>query len=666
MPLYTLLLRNAPTLKTRLAACIAVLFGMAVIALTFYQLRETRASMREMLSAQQNTLVTRAAEEIDEKFRDRRTALVAVGEAIAPHLEHDGTTASEQLRERRGLQTMFDTVFIFSPEGKVLAMQPGRPQLHNINVANRAYFRESVDGRRLVISQPYRGPSTGLPLVMMTSPIYDSNGKVIAVLAGAINLLNANFLGNIGKTPVGRSGYFYVVTRGGDPVIVSHPDSKRILTPVTDAAQSVDRAGFEGTIESVNSRGIRGLASYKRLKETNWTLGAILPVDEAFAPIEKMQRKTVFAGGIVALCIAVAVWFLVRRALHPLDALRRNVRDRMENPQGAIALRATRQDEIGQLTHDFNRLMALQQRTESALAENQERLVTITDNLPVLIGYIDQDLRLQFTNQTYTDWFGYDHDSLKGMHVRELIGERDFAKLEIILRQALQGYPVTVEREIITLGRKRQMRGTYLPHYGAGNKVCGIYVLVMDITEQKSAEQNLEILANHDPLTGLVNRGAFNKRLGLAIARAGRSDKQSALMYLDVDHFKTVNDTYGHGIGDRLLKEFSTRLLAAVRKTDVVGRLGGDEFVILLEDLADASDAELVGQKIVDAMQTHFIFEGVRVRASTSIGITIFDAADAALMPSELLQRADRALYDAKHAGRNTFRMLATAGQYRP
>lgn len=665
MNLYSKLLRNALSLKARLAAGVALLFGGMVVALTLFQVYQTRASMSEVLSAQQTSLVTRTADEIDEKFRDRRTALIESADGIAPYLEQNLGSVQLQLRDRRALATMFDTIVIFSVEGEVLAVQPERPELRRVNISSRPYFQETIRARHPVISQPYKSLASGRPVVMMTTPVFDSNGKVVAVLAGAISLLKDNFLGDIGVSPVGKTGYFYVLTRGDTPIIVSHPDRQRILGPAVPPTQNhaaeLAQSGFEGTIEGVNSTGTRGLMSFRRLRETDWILGAVLPVDEAFAPVVQEQRNTVLAGGLVTLIVAAAVWFMVRRALRPLDALAHNVRERMRDPHGTADLAVLRNDEIGKLTAEFNRLMAMREASERALTANQERLLTITDNLPVLISYVDRGLCYRFNNKCYEEWFGVSRSVLEGAHLRDVLGEADFARAEPTFRAVLQGYPAQMERETEINGRRRVVQCTYLPHYGAEDTVAGFYVLVQDITQQKAAEERLEYMANHDPLTGLVNRGAFNRRLSEAIRRMGRSRRPGALMYLDIDHFKAINDGYGHGIGDRLLKDFSTRLAGAVRQTDLVGRLGGDEFVILLEDLAAPADAYLVGQKIVDAMRASFVFGDIQVSATTSVGITVFDAGEDALNPAELLQRADRALYDAKAAGRNTFKVLTAA-----
>jgi len=193
-----------------------------------------------------------------------------------------------------------------------------------------------------------------------------------------------------------------------------------------------------------------------------------------------------------------------------------------------------------------------------------------------------------------------------------------------------------VERDPAT-GRALRMMGTNL-----------------DITARKAGELRLEQLANYDTLTGAANRNLFGNRLAQAIARARRTKDRAALMYLDIDKFKGINDTLGHAAGDALLKEFAARLKAAVRDTDTVGRLGGDEFAVLMEDVKDAEAPGRVAQKILEAMRVPVDADGREVTVTTSIGVALFDGtAD----PEALAKRADAALYEAKAAGRNTYRV---------
>jgi diguanylate cyclase (GGDEF)-like protein/PAS domain S-box-containing protein len=185
----------------------------------------------------------------------------------------------------------------------------------------------------------------------------------------------------------------------------------------------------------------------------------------------------------------------------------------------------------------------------------------------------------------------------------------------------------------------------------------------LDITERKQAEQRIEELATRDPLTGLPNRRQFEEQLVRGTAHAQRSGQLLALMFIDLDKFKTVNDTLGHQVGDSLLREVARRLSAAIRKGDTLSRFGGDEFVILLEGLKSPGDAGTVAQKIVAEIGAPCEIEGHQLVTGCSIGISVFpnDAADI----STLMRHADAAMYAAKAGGRETYRYFSAEVQAR-
>jgi diguanylate cyclase (GGDEF)-like protein len=160
-------------------------------------------------------------------------------------------------------------------------------------------------------------------------------------------------------------------------------------------------------------------------------------------------------------------------------------------------------------------------------------------------------------------------------------------------------------------------------------------------------------LAQHDPLTGLPNRSLFEDRLEQALGRRSRTGQPVALMYLDIDHFKTINDTYGHSTGDELLKAFAGLLTGCVRSTDTVARLGGDEFTIILESVEQAEDSCAVADKILAALRTPMRVGNAIIAVSTSIGISWADKAP--VSGPEFVERADAALYRAKASGKNTY-----------
>lgn len=186
------------------------------------------------------------------------------------------------------------------------------------------------------------------------------------------------------------------------------------------------------------------------------------------------------------------------------------------------------------------------------------------------------------------------------------------------------------------------------------DKLTHYVAIFSDISERKAALQKIEHLANHDALTSLPNRLLLSDRVEQALASADRRQRRIALLFLDLDRFKTINDSLGHPAGDALLREITRRLLGSVRETDTVSRLGGDEFVVLVTDLGDDETVAMVAQKILEVAQQPFCTEGHTLAVSASIGI--------AMSPTDgtdfdtLLKKADTAMYHAKDAGRNTYR----------
>jgi diguanylate cyclase (GGDEF)-like protein/PAS domain S-box-containing protein len=292
---------------------------------------------------------------------------------------------------------------------------------------------------------------------------------------------------------------------------------------------------------------------------------------------------------------------------------------------------------------------------EQLVLRSRQRLRTITDNLPVLVAYIDRQHVYRFVNATYTEWFGRPVSEVEGRGVAEVVGAATYAQRRPWIERALGGERVEFEQVTELPGGERHLHGVYIPHREDG-QVVGLYAMVSDVSAVKATEAKLERLAGFDSLTGLPNRHQFNERLAEAMTRSRRGRVAMGLMFLDVDHFKSINDTLGHAAGDAVLKAFAQRLAQAVRTTDTVARLGGDEFVVILGELCAAEEAAQVARKLVAAVRGDFLVEGRRLAVTTSIGIALFDGIEEA-SASELMARADAALYRTKSEGRNGYRM---------
>ncbi len=188
-------------------------------------------------------------------------------------------------------------------------------------------------------------------------------------------------------------------------------------------------------------------------------------------------------------------------------------------------------------------------------------------------------------------------------------------------------------------------------------RVKGAVLVFKDITERKKLEDKLVRMAKYDGLTGLANRTLFREFLGASMARSDRRKRSTAVMFLDLDHFKDINDTLGHDAGDELLISVARRLLSCIRKGDMVARLGGDEFAIILDDVGDPEDARIVAEKILEEMQPPHKFGDDERTVGTSLGIATYP--DAGKSPDELIKAADQAMYVVKKEGRNGYRFYS-------
>ncbi len=311
------------------------------------------------------------------------------------------------------------------------------------------------------------------------------------------------------------------------------------------------------------------------------------------------------------------------------------------------------------MTFDITALKEAEAR--SARVERQLR--AITDNLPVAITYLDDEERYRFINRTGLEWLGRDADSVLAQRIGDVIGPAAYSARCEYLRRALAGERVTFDARSIGDSVERLLHYVYLPDIQSDGRVAGVYGLGSDVSALKKVERQLSLLVRSDALTGLPNRYQFNEAMPLALARARRAGSAMAVMYLDIDRFKSINDSLGHAAGDEVLKAFAVRLQQSVRTTDTVARLGGDEFVIILEGLHGAEEPQLVARKIIACVTRPLEIEGRALTITTSIGIAYCArVGDAGVEFAEtLLARADEALYAAKNSGRNAFRTLSVA-----
>jgi diguanylate cyclase (GGDEF)-like protein/PAS domain S-box-containing protein len=294
---------------------------------------------------------------------------------------------------------------------------------------------------------------------------------------------------------------------------------------------------------------------------------------------------------------------------------------------------------------------------ESALDRSRQRLQSLIDGIPAMVAHVDTQQRYTFANSTIGRLLQRDPQDIVGKTMREVRGDAAYESIAAHVQAALRGQSQTFESSAeLGDGRRIAYQASYVPEFGADGRVTGFYSLTTDITALKHAERELARLAREDPLTGLANRRQFDERLEQAVVRARRLELPIALMLLDVDYFKQVNDRHGHPAGDAVLKAVAERIRASTYDVDLVARLGGDEFAVLFEYAGGMQQVATVARKILEAMRAPIALDdATSLQVGTSIGIGFQREASYGL---SLMALADKALYAAKQAGRNTYRQL--------
>jgi diguanylate cyclase (GGDEF)-like protein/PAS domain S-box-containing protein len=383
----------------------------------------------------------------------------------------------------------------------------------------------------------------------------------------------------------------------------------------------------------------------------------MLPVLLTLAAAILVQADSVlgWAFGIMTLIFLAGVHLSARYLHETLD-----VSIRLGLEQGRLA------GQLEQARDAAEAALAERKRAEVTLQASEERSRIILQHSPTGILHYSNDLVVTYCNDRIAQIFQVPREEIVGLDMKRLGDPRVLPALQA----AIEGRPGAYEGEYVLTSGSPGVWVTLscIPFHGDQGQDEGGIAFVEDVTERRRSEDEIRKLAYFDPLTHLPNRRLMTDRLRHAMAASHRSQDFGALMILDLDHFKSINDTQGHDVGDRLLIEAARRLSTCLREDDTVSRLGGDEYVVLLEGLDQtergaATKAEEIAEKIRAAINVPYVLGGSEAEYfnTTSIGLTLFSGQEEST--EVLLKQADVALYQAKGAGRNTIRFFNPAMQ---
>lgn len=917
------------SLKAKMSASVFLLVTGILLVGGFCLLRYFELSLKQSIAEQQFTLVSRLAEDIDSHLVEVQKIIIHAADSLPAELLADPDRMQAVLDERFGtFSHIFDNgVFLFSPAGALIVESPYLPDRRGKDYSFRDYFRKTIESGQPHISTPYfSSQAHGHPALNLTAPIRSRSGEIVGVLVGSLDLTGDNMLGKVIRTRIGETGYLYLYST--DRTMIMHPDSTRILKQDVPVGANVlfdlAIAGWEGSDETVNSRGLQTLSSFKRLNTVDWILAANYPADEAFAPIRTARRH--FSGGMAAAVMftTLVVWLTMRSFIEPLNRFSRHVEGLAASRSYDVPLKVRTRDEIARLAYSFNRLMADIQEQKQIGRERLEFLQRLIDTIPNPVYYKNLQGHYLGCNRAFAEIFGKTREQIVGMTVADLLpaehartlvdadvelfqqlsgqfqifeGELNYAdgslhtvlfykavfqdreeapagvigtivdisqrkEIEIALAEqrefsenllqnsAVPCFVIDVNHNVLTwtraceeltgvdvsdvLGSDRHWQAFYsqkrpclvdliidgelekmldlyhnfsespfipeglraegwFPSVGgkrryllfeaapirdssgaliaaietlhdltnlkqaeqalreneqsfrslierspdailvhreeevfftnqAADRLLGdnrsdykervriidrvhpdyreivrkrlrrveaqhestgyaelkilrldgsvidieaasspvyyggqwaVQTTLRDITDRKEEQERTWHQANFDTLTGIPNRLMFLDRLQQALDHAERQKQHVALLFIDLDRFKEVNDTLGHAAGDLLLQEVARRLSRCLRKTDTLARLGGDEFVALMPAVTEPETVTVVAERMLQGLTEPFPLPGGEGRISGSIGIACYPGNGQDV--DTLMQHADAAMYRAKEQGRNAF-----------
>ena len=627
-------------LKTKMTLGVSTVVILSLSLAGYLATSYFERHLRAAIGRNQFLLASAVANEIDAKLLMAHQQLILASREVPPAALRSPEVAQRFLDSKAYLTSFFDNHYvIFSAAGIYIAEAPFTPNRRGKDFSFRPYFKKTIETQKPVISDPYLSSQAHThPAIMMTAPIFNSKGALVGFLAGSMDLMGDNILGDIAKIKVGTNGFISLTT--ADRIMIMHPDKTRIMKPIPAGNKLYDAAleGFEGTNDTVTTGGIPMVTSVKRMKVNGWIVVANHPQAEAYAAIGEMKVYFLAAGAGIVTVVSVIISFLIRKYTGPLHRLTRHVRE-LSRKEGADKLvRLETDDEIGTLSRAFNTMVAELDQQHEALRESEELFRTLAERSLAGI-YLIQDGLFRYVNPRFAEIFKY-----SAGEVTDKLGPGDLVRSGDWPDE--QGHyffrAETKTRDFIDV----EVYGSATV-YRSRPAIIGT---IVDITERTMIEERLKRLALYDELTGLPNRSLFFDRLHQLLELAKRNHYVLAVLYIDLDRFKAVNDTLGHEMGDLLLKEVSRRLTSCIRSADTVARVGGDEFVGICGKIEAPDDALVVARKINDALSKPFLLRDHECSIGASIGISLYpeDGSD----PETLLKKADDAMYRVKEGGK--------------
>ncbi len=438
-----------------------------------------------------------------------------------------------------------------------------------------------------------------------------------------------------------------------------YDEEKVLIASHTMAGNTLGCPQMMATLKTNESSYIE---QYFPIKLDNRIIGTLYIACHDDDIMARFQQFCLFALFILLAAIAIALLLanrLQRIVTSPLRLLASTIRNIIQRNDFSIRANKQHDDELGHLADIFNELLSKIESEHSSLKSSEEKFRKLTSLSPVGIFQINPEGEIIYVNQRWREINNIKHQEPNLQVWFSNLHPEDSLPLNKLWHRLVTEHE-DMSSEVRLITKNGSISWVYIQAtslHSKEGKLLGFLGSVSDISELKKAQIQMENLAFYDPLTGLANRRLFKNRLSKAVKSVQRSDTSIALLFLDLDQFKRINDTLGHDMGDALLKEIARRLDTNVRENDTVSRIGGDEFTILLTDVNNTNDVRIVAEKILQSLSRPFMLNGQDIISTVSIGITM--TPEDSINLNTLMKNADLAMYRAKELGRNNFQFFS-------
>ncbi|MBI1892304.1 MAG: EAL domain-containing protein [Burkholderiales bacterium] len=649
------------SLKTRVLLVVLILLIAGIWGLAIRVSSVLQADIEKMVADQLSATVGYIAIDMDANLKLRVTILDEIAALITPAMLKDPERIQFLLEQRHPSPSIFPHgLVVFNKEGAILGNYLHGTKRSIGDIESGKNIRAVVSGGKPYSIAPYMNPQTKKPAISITVPLRDAADIPVGALMTSVSPLDIDLF-NFRDSPLLGKVVRIVVISPKARQVISASDADRVFKPMPPKGENplLDRRleqGFEGMGITKTSYGADTLSVNRNLRMTDWTVIAGVSTEHAFGPIKTLQRQIYLTAILISIAVALMLRMTLIRQLAPLkeaaDAMRRMAE---EKPHSLQPLPVRRDDEVGLLVSNFNRLMLERNRLYTELQESARTLQKAQSVASIGSWKLDiAHSRLTWSEEAYKI-LGVPMDTplTAKFFLRRVLPEDRKAVIRA-WKNALEGESVDIEHRVNTSEDVKWARQKLEIMFDDTGKPMTAIGTVQEITQSKVSEARIEFLAFHDTLTKLPNRLLARDRMELATAYADRLSAKAAVLFIDLDKFKSINDSLGHLAGDALLKGVASRLRECVRETETICRQGGDEFLIILSAMHDTDAISKIADKILEKMASPFNIEGHQIFTSLSIGIAVYpdDGRDF----ETLVKAADTAMYHSKEAGRNTYR----------